>query len=163
MGKNKIGIILIILLLIILLFTISFGFFFIFKKINNQNQQSDNVEFEQQIDVEDITLFSLTDSIYTNLFIGEDGREHVIKLSVNFGLDSSKKKAKESQALMTTLTEKEAIVKDVIIGILRSETYEELIRVDTQEVLKEKILTEIQKEFNTDLIVKVYINDLVLQ
>lgn len=163
MAKNKIGMILIIVLLVVLLLTIGIGFFFIFKNLNTDQTQVTNVVQEEKIDINDIYLFELEDSIYTNLMLGEDNKEHVIKLSVNLGIDYSGKKTKESDTLVATLTEKIPVIKDNIIGVLRNKTYEELRRVDTQAVLKEEILLKLREEFSTDLIVKVYINDLILQ
>lgn len=164
MGKNKIGMILIIVLLIVLLLTIGIGFFFIFKNLNSDTTEASNIIVtENSIDINDIYLFEIEDSIYTNLMVGEDNKEHVIKLSLNLGIDYSGKNTKESDALTTTLTEKIPVIKDSVIGILRSKTYEELIRVDTQALLKEEILSSLQEVFNTDLIAKVYINDLILQ
>lgn len=163
MGKNKVGIMLIIALLMVLLLTITIGFFFIFKNLKTDATDTANIVETQSIDVNDIYLFELTDPIYTNLMLGEDNKEHVIKLSLNLGLDYSGKKTKESDALATTLSGKMPIIKDCIIEILRSKTYEELRRVDTQAVLKEEILLKLKEEFNTELIIKVYINDLILQ
>lgn len=163
MEKNKVMMIAIIALLVILLITISVGMFFMFKNLGkatnaNPEEQTTVVPAVKQ---EDIKLVTLSDPIYTNLLNGPDEKEHVIRLSLSLGVDCTKEK--EGDAFIEMVTAKDVIVKDVIIGVLRNKTFDELKKTDAQEILRDEILTNLQKEFDSNLIVTVYISDLFLQ
>ncbi len=159
MEKNKIMMILIIVLLVILLITIGVGFFLTFKNLNKG--QTVEEEVKEPVKQEDIQLVTYDDSLYTNLRKGDDGKEHVIRVGFSLGIDISNKK--ESEAFMLVLSEKTPIVKDVIIGVLRNKTYEELQKSDAQAVLREEILEKLQQEFESNLIVTIYLSDLFLE
>lgn len=159
MEKNKIMMIAIMVLLVVLLVTIGVGFFITLKNLNAGAASSE--EEERVVVQEDIKLLKLEDSIYTNLRKGIDGKDHIIKVSLSLGIDNTKEK--QATEFIETLIEKEVIVMDVAIGVLRNKTYEELQKSDTQEVLREEILSKLQQEFNSNLIVNVYMSDLFLQ
>lgn len=160
MEKNKIMMILIIVLLVILLLTIGVGFFITFKNLNSGDQITE--EEKEPVRQENIQLISYDgESLYTNLRTGDDNKKHVIRVGYSLGIDISDKK--ESEAFITTLSEKTPIVKDVIIGVLRNKTYEELQKSDAQAVLREEILEKLQQEFDSNLIVTIYLSDLFLE
>lgn len=157
-GKNKIMMIAIIVLLVILLVTVSIVSFFVIK--NFKSPDVEEVTQEEPVDKKDIQLFTLSDAIYTNLKVGTDRKEHVIRISASIAVDMSDKK--QSEEFYTLITANEVIVKDVIIGILREKTYEDL-QDNAREVLREEILSSLQKEFNSNLIVTVYLSDIFIQ
>lgn len=164
MGKNKIGMILIIVLLVTLLVLFAVGFAFLYKAMNKANEgPNSNITVEQIIPIEDIANFSVGDPIVTNLLEGPDKKEHVVKLSVNLGINASKETAKDAEKLMTTLETQKSVIKDIIIGVCRSKTYEELKTTDAQGVFKEEILLKAQETFATNLIVDVYIDEIFFQ
>lgn len=169
MGKNKsgnkIGMILIIVLLVALLVLFAVGFAFLYKAMNKANEGGEtNVVVEQQLAIEDITNFPLGDVIVTNLLEGPDKKEHVIKLTVSsLGINNSKDTSKEAGKLIPTLEAQKPIIKDTIIGICRSKTYEELNMTDARVVLKNEILVKLKEIFSTDLIVDVYIDEIFVQ
>lgn len=158
MEKNKVMMISIIVLLVILLITIGVGFFLTFKNLNNGAAPQEEVK--EVVKQEDIQLVTYDESIYTNLRTGDDNKDHVIRVGFSLGIDISDKK--ESEAFITSLSDKTPIIKDVIIGVLRNKTYEELQRSDAQAVLREEILEKLQQEFDSNLIVTVYLSDLFL-
>lgn len=159
MEKNKIMMIAIIVLLVVLLITIGLGFYFMFTNMGKTPEEE--TPEVKNISQEEIQLYILSDAIYTNLLVGTDNKEHVIKISVSLGIDISNEK--ESAAFLTMLADKEVVVKDVVTSTLRKKTFEELKKSDAQEVLRDEILSNIQKEFNSNLIAKVYISELFLQ
>lgn len=164
MGKNKMGMVLIIILLVALLVLFAVGFAFLYKAMNKTNGGVDNqITVEQTVPMEDITTFSIGDPIVTNLLKGPDGKDHVVKISVNLGINTSKKASKEAEKLLATLESQKTVVKDIILGVCRSKTYEELNETDARLVFKDEILLKIKEAFATNLIVDVYIDDILLQ
>ena len=163
MKKNKLGMILIIVLLVILLILFGVGFTFLYKalmKTNNVNQNT--VVVEQELPIEDITNFPIAEPIATNLLEGPDKKEHLLRISVNLGINTSKKEAKNAKKLMPLLEERIPIIRDTIVGVCNNKTYEELSK-NGRDILKDEILLKLQEVFSTELIVDVYINDYLIQ
>lgn len=159
MGKNKIGMTLIIVLLITLLILFGVGFTFLYKATNKASQfDTQVVVVEQEVAIEDITNFSIGAPIVTNLLEGPDKKEHLIRLSVSLGINTSKKVEKDAKELITILEEQKSIIKDTIVGICLNKTYEELSQ-NGRAILKDEILLNLKEKFNTDLIVDVYIDE----
>ena len=164
MGKNKIGMILIIVLLVTLLVLFAVGFAFLYKAMSKANEGTENnITIEQTVPIEDIANFPVGDPIVTNLLEGPDKKEHVVKLSVSLGINAGKETAKDSEKLIATLEKQKPVIKDIIIGVCRSKTYEELKATDAQEVFKNEILLKLQETFATNLIVDVYIDEIFFQ
>lgn len=161
MEKNKIMMIVIISLLLVLIGTIVglsvYAMRFLNKEAEEIPENTESVTVEQS----EIQLITLPDPISTNLAKGNDTKEHVIRLKVSVAVNMSEKK--ESPVLLQLLTDRTIVIQDVIIGVLRNKTYEELSATNTQEILREEILTKLQQEFNTNLISTVYISELFLQ
>lgn len=167
MSKNKMGMTLIILLLVVLLvlFAVGFGFLgFLYKAMNKTNDATDtNIVVQQTVPIEDITVFPLGETIITNLLKGPDQKEHVIKISVNLGINTSKETSKEAENLISNLELQKTIIKDTIIDICRNKTYEEMEMTNAKTVVKDEILASLQEIFATNLIVDVYIDDFFTQ
>ena len=164
MRKNKIGMILIIVLLVSLLILFAVGFTFLYKAMNKANEGGgNNIIVQQELSMEDIKNFSIGDPIVTNLLKGQDKKDHVVKIDVSLGINTSKDTSKESEELIATLEEQKPVIKDIIIGVCRSKTYEELNVTDARVVFKDEILLKLQETFATNLIVDVYIGEIFLQ
>lgn len=158
LDKNKAMMIAIIILLVVLLVTIGVGFFITFKNLDKSSAPKD--EKPTAVDQNNISLVT-ADEIITNLRVGADEKTHTIKVKISLGIDTSDKK--NSEEFITMLGEKDLVVSDVILGVLRNKTYEELNKGDAQEILRDEILGKLQQQFNTNLIVTVYVSDLFLQ
>lgn len=166
MGKNKTGVILIVVLLVALLVLFIFGFFALYKALNKANSDEPNasVVLSQEVPIEDITNFAVKEEpIITNLLKGPDKKEHIIKFNVSLGINTSKKVKKEATKLLTTLETQKLVIEDIIIGVCLSKTYEELSDNNARTILKDEILAKVQQAFNTNLIVDVYLSDLLIQ
>lgn len=166
MSKNKMGMTLIILLLVVLLVLFAVGFGFLYKAMNKTNDATDtNIVVQQTVPIEDITVFPLGETIITNLLKGPDQKDHVIKISVNLGINTSKETSKEAENLISNLELKKTktIIKDKIIDICRNKTYEEMEMTNAKTVVKDEILASLQEIFATNLIVDVYIDDFFTQ
>lgn len=164
MEKNKIMMIVIIVLLLLLIFTIVglsvYAINFLGKESEALPEEPAVVTFDQST----IDLIKMEDSMYTNLATGADGKEHVIRIKLSLAVDITDKKA--SAAFIELLNSRDVVIKDVVVGVLRSKTYEELSEANAtraQEVLREEILSNLQQEFNSNMIVTVYIDDLFIQ
>ncbi len=164
MGKNKIGMILIISLLVILLVLFAVGFGFLYKAMTKANEGGEaNLVIQKELPIEDITNFPIGEPIVTNLLKGPDKKSHLIKVNVSLGINTSKDVSKEANKFIPTLEVQKSVIKDIIVGICLSKTYEELDATDGRSVLKDEILLKLQETFETDLIVDVYIDEYFIQ
>lgn len=159
MGKNKVMIIVIIALLVVLLATIVGVTIYTIKTI--KGSEDPNLAVKETLKQENIQTVPVSDSIYTNLRDGEDGNGHVIRVKISLGIDITD--SKESTKLIEMLSAKEVVTKDVILGILRDKTFEDMKKTDSREILKNDILTKLQETFDSNLIVKIYIDDMFVQ
>lgn len=159
MDKNKVMMIVIIVLLVVLLGIIgTLTFFFLNSGIFGGGTDEPEVISLSQ---DDIKLYTLEDSIYTNLLKGEDNKEHVGRLSLSLGIDATEES--DATEFITKLSDNKEVIKDVVIGILRNKTYEELRNADGQEILRNEIVDKLRKQFDSNLIFTVYISDLMVQ
>ncbi len=160
--KNKILMVVIIALLVILLAAIAFLGFSVSKFLSGP--KDDNTEVtdttEISVPVDKIQTVNLSRPIATNLLKGADGASHNISVNPVIGVNITNKK--EGEKIVTLLTEKESIVRDICGDIVRSKTYEELSRPDGKDLLCQEILERLQEEFSSDLIYQVYADDFIL-
>jgi len=155
----------IIALLVILLGAVAFVSFYLFKTIGKNTSETANAASEAntatpvtKLTVDQIEKVPLSSPISTNLLTGDDGVEHYVKINLSIGVNNTDKK--ESPKMLTSLANNEMVVRDIILGILRNQTYEDLTLPEGQELLKDNIKSKLQDEFNSNLIVQVYISDL---
>jgi len=152
--------IVIIALLVLLLGAISAASFFFIKTMGKgDNAEAASTEAPAvKLTVDQIEKVPLSSPISTNLSAGRDGVEHYVKINLAIGVNNTDKK--ESPKMVTSLQSNEMVVRDIILGVLRNQTYDVLTDTDGQELLKDSIKTQLQEEFNSNLIVQVYISDL---
>ncbi len=159
--KNKIMMIVIIGLLVVLLSTTAGLSFLLIKNFKGQANAEEITDTAPVAEVkplkqEDIFTLKIAEPITTNLAVGANGEaNHMAKIALAIGVDNTKKK--ESNAIIELLTEKDIVIKDLVIKILSSKTHDELKRIDARDVLREDILRSLQDEFESNLIVAVYI------
>ncbi|MCL2461143.1 MAG: flagellar basal body-associated FliL family protein [Defluviitaleaceae bacterium] len=110
----------------------------------------------QRLSIDQITKVPLT-TVSTNLRVSADGSQNYIKLTIQVGVNNTVKK--ESDAIIKSLGDNEAVALDVVNGVLRNKTREELADpgMDTFQNLKNEITEKLQSAFNTNLIVDVYV------
>ncbi len=159
MDKNKIMMIIIIALLVVLLGSIV-GVFFMFKGYVNANAQQGNnepmVEFAD-VKYSEQTLISIP-SISTNLATSADGIPHTAKVDLAYSVVNNQE---ESAELITLLNEKQLVVQSIALETIRSKTYEEMMRTDSQQMLEEEILKKLQDTFETNLIYSVVVYNII--
>lgn len=164
MDKGKVVMIVIIGLLVVLLGIIGVVGFKLVSSMSGENAAAAEAAPEEVVlSPSEITVVPVTDPIATNLKEGADGVAHSVRVTVAIGVDTREDNAKESAELVTLLTEKEVIVKDTCLTVIRDKTYEELKQNDAKTVLSEEILVSLQEAFDTNLIYAVYISDIYVQ
>ncbi len=162
MEKSKIMFIVIIALLVILIGIIGFISFKAFSMLNAEAEPNNVVEQESSyVAISDIQTVALSSPISTNLKTGPSGLEYSIRVSVAIGVNMTDEE--NSAALVTLLTEKEPIVRDICLSVITNMTYEELKAGDTQAILSKAILLRLQEAFETNLIYDVYVSDIYIQ
>lgn len=158
MDKNKIMMIIIIALLVVLLGSI-IGVFFMFRSYVNTNAvpEEEIVAELPEVKYQDLTLVSIP-SISTNLATGEDGLTHTAKVELAYSVVTTEE---ESADMIALLAEKEKVIQSIVLETIRSKTYEEMMRTDTQQQLEDEILKKLQDAFETNLIYSVFIYDII--
>ena len=158
--KNKPLMIIIIALLVILLGTVAFALFY-FLNLTDQftNETGKTFESGVRLTVDQIEPVTLSSPISTNLLSTDDGVKRYVKINLSIGVNNTDKK--ESPKILESLRNNEMITRDIVLSILGGQTFEELSLIEGQELLKDNIKTRLQEEYNTNLIVQVYISDLV--
>ncbi|MCL2699108.1 MAG: flagellar basal body-associated FliL family protein, partial [Defluviitaleaceae bacterium] len=85
----------------------------------------------------------------------------VISIELSIGINNTVRR--ESDTMIALITDKERIVRNVALGVIRRKTIQELERPDGLELLERDILSRLQDQFNTNLIVRVIGSDMFLQ
>lgn len=166
MEKNKVMMIIIIVLLVVLLGTIVGVFLYTLNIIKQGNLQSSNrevvglVQEVPKLTVAEIETVPLSTAISTDLKISENGENHVIKLNVAIVVNNTDKK--ESPLIIELLKKNDALNTDLVLGILRNKTFED-IKQDGEEVLKDELLTKLRETYESNLIYSVILNGIILQ
>ncbi|MDR1639574.1 MAG: flagellar basal body-associated FliL family protein [Clostridiales bacterium] len=160
MEKNNTLMIVIIVLLVILLGSVGAVSFYAFKVFGNaQEPPPASAEAPpSKLSVEDIEKVNLSSPISTNLKVGTDGMDHYVKINLSIGVNKTDKK--ESPKMIEMLGANEMVTRDIVLNILRSKAIEDLDKPEGQELMKNAIREALQLEFESTLIVQVYISDL---
>jgi len=162
-NKNKMMMIIIIVLLAVLLIAIAAVSFIVFRVISAEpdDPASEILAVVPVLTPEEITIIELSSPIGTNLARGATGETHFIRLSLAVGVNNTQGSESENFAIL--IEESEPIVRDVMLGVIKSYTHEELSRPGGREVLRDEILDRLQNTFQNHLLVAVYISDWALQ
>lgn len=162
MEKNKIMLIVIMVLLVVLLGATVAGGIYLYNTFSStaSGEVQEEEEEEEPIDKSKNTLIEIGDAIQTNLLVGEDQQEHIIRINLSIDV---KGEEDDTEATVTNMNNRIVVIRDIINGILRKKTFEELKKVDGTENLKDEILDKLRKEFDTNSISSIYVNDIFLQ
>ena len=161
MDKNKLMMIIIIVLLLVMVGSIVAGTLFI---VNSMGAPT--IEADGQMPTQtpppppptqgEIRVFTMTDDIITNLLQAPGGRPHIVRLLMGIGIDNTDEEAADE--FFRLLADQEIVVQDLVTGILRRTTIDEITRIDGTDVLRDEILMAMQSRFGNNLIVEVYIS-----
>jgi flagellar basal body-associated protein FliL len=166
MEKGRKMMIIIILLLVILLGAIVGAAIYIVGQLNQQAAESvtefvPGGESVLQLKVDEITVYSLSTPINTNLQ-SEDTTSDVQRgIRASFGIGVDNRDVAAATEIVTQLTDKEVVARDIIIGILRNNSYEFFQDPASKDVISNTILVALQNAFGSNLIYKVYIGEMI--
>lgn len=139
--------------LILLTLIIVAGGITLFSVIGN-NQKEDSGE--NKVNSESLEIVYLDAPISSNLKIDQDGIPHIIRVAVGFEINSE---SKDYETFTEEFTNKQIVIRDTIISILRSETYNTI----NKETLGTKIKEQINTLLETEIITKIYFSDFFVQ
>ena len=160
MDKSKLMLTLIIVLLLLLLGTIVGAVMYIGTSLKN-TQAAAPPKPSANLSVDQIDLYPLSSAINTNLLAEKPGDNNAIRISITIGIDNTDKK--NSPDVLTLVQNKEAIVRDAALTILRGKTASYMKSDDGQQGFSKDLLDKLQTLFQTNLIVAVYISDIYVQ
>ncbi len=98
--------------------------------------------------------------VRANLLVDKDKEIHIAEINLSVGIDGNKE---DIEIILANMNSRITTVRDIINCILRKKTFEELKKADGIKNLKNEILNELRKEFNSNLISEIYVNDFFIQ
>lgn len=113
-----------------------------------------------QVDANNLAEFKLEAGSPINLASDGSGELHALKYGITIKLD---KTAKDYDKINTTLSESTSSVYDMTRDVVGQYTYIQVIDVNVQREIKEKLLAEFKEYFNTECIYSVEFYDWVAQ
>ncbi|HOA80311.1 MAG TPA: flagellar basal body-associated FliL family protein [Defluviitaleaceae bacterium] len=167
MEKSKVFIFVAIGILFTALIAVTVTLFFTLtslKDMNNTNNENGNLNGENNkivVNSEDIAILSIDEPITANLMQNnKDEDKHVLRISVGLALDKSQKDYKK---INEQLTEKMPVLRHIIINVIRNKNYDEVIQPNSQELMGQEILNELNKYFQTKTITDIYFGEFFVQ
>lgn len=112
-----------------------------------------------EIDSENLVLMDLSEPITVNI-VDAANKSHVARVVLALEVDS---KNKGYKAFIKTFGEKEIVVRDAVIALLRDQPYEMMSQVDAQEKLAEAIVIKVNELLGTTVVQNVYFGDFFVQ
>lgn len=162
-SNNKVMMIVIIALLVILLISVVVVSFFAINMLNSSEDPANSIPPVANILTPvDLYLFTLEEPISTNLRMGTDNRNSLIRVELTVAINNTPE-AEGSEELIELIYATEPIVRDVALRVLTRKTYEELRFSDGMGLISSEILRALQEEYGTHLIANVLITNQVLQ
>jgi flagellar basal body-associated protein FliL len=159
MEKNKLMMIIIIALLVLLLGTVGAVSFYVLNLVRSQPDPDAPSQIARGVTLDEIESISLGEFV-TNLAKTEQNKDRLIRISLSLAYDKTDKKA--SEALVEKINQHHHIARSIALACILSSTYDELIIPDGLANLADKIRVRLQEEFESNLIVDVYIDDWLL-
>lgn len=109
--------------------------------------------------LEDMATFDVEAQV-VNLKDDDSGKKHYVQVGVTLELD---KGSKDYEDLNSVLTSASGAVFDEARNIVQEYTYDEVTSQDTQDKIKEQILRNLQKKYNTQCIYNVSFSKFTVQ
>ncbi|NLI89172.1 MAG: hypothetical protein GX366_02005 [Epulopiscium sp.] len=137
------------------------GGFFIVTSLSTKDMPPSSEQVEGNINPKNVEIFQLEGDITTNLVSEEDkDSKHVIKITVGFAVN---KKSKDFKEVAKQFSEKEILIRNEVIEILRNQSYESMAKADAQETLSEIIVSRLSTLLFTQSIEDMYFGDFFVQ
>jgi len=162
MEKGKGMMLVIIGMLGVIIAALVAGFIFLFSQMDSDAGDATIVRQDPAAVSEmDILIVPLSNPVQTNLYVSPGGSRHVVRAYFGIGINNTD--ADAAQDFMREMMEREIAIMDRVTNILRRTTREELAHADGQDLIAEQILLILQDLFDTRMIVRVYVSNLVTQ
>ena len=162
MDKNKGMMIIIIAMLgLIIAAIVVFAIIVLPGLMNNDGQaqaQEPPTWYTQQISEQDIIPFTLSRDITANL-LSQGAERHIVRVTVGIGINNIDEEM--ASDFIDMLMEREIVILDTVTNILRRTTRDQLEMVGGSEAVADDILIALQDAFGSQLIVRVYLGNLV--
>ena len=156
-GKGMM-LIIIIMLGVIIVAIVAGAVFLLTSDFGNGGEMQIVIIEQPAISEQDIRAVTLSSDITTNL-LSHDGARHVVRVTVGVGINNTNES--EADDFISMLLEREIVMKDIATNILRRTTREQLAVVGGTEAVADEILEALQDAFGSQLIVRVYLGNLV--
>lgn len=174
MKKNLMSVLILALVLVNLVFTAILTFSIVpatqnANKLIEEVAQAIHLELnagkntgQNNVSMANLEAYNVNDGGTTtiNLKKGSDGEDHFAVVSMYLSLN---KEHEDYETYGTTMSSKDSIIKDTIISAVSAHTKEEMNDPDVQDEVEEEILVSLQALYNSDFIVAVGFNSLLLQ
>jgi flagellar basal body-associated protein FliL len=158
---DKIFKIIVSVVLVILLALGGVTSFLLFNMMNNKDNESNAAEETTVVTIpaKELEVVAIDDAITANI-VDEKGKAHILRVSLSLELHTKDKTYAE---VSSTLSNNVVIVRDEIINILRSQTYEMMMKNDAPEKLREEIQVRLNNKLNVTAIKTVFFGDFFVQ
>ena len=148
----------IIVLLVVVLGGVGFVVYSMQGMAGYASSEPVRTEGSSMLTLDQIEKVALSSPISTNL-LGTGGAQHFVNINLAVGVNNTD--TRDSPKILDSLRSSEAVIRDVVLGVIRSQSYHDLIQPEGQDLLREHIKTQLQETFDSNLIVQVFISDLV--
>lgn len=163
MKKNLITVIILAISIINLVFNILLVFVFVpsTKKTNNlindiaavlDLEIASQSEEDHVFDVGNLVPFELEQGSPINLASTDTDDNHVVQYGLTINID---KTASDYDKVKSNLESSKSLIYDMTRNIIGKYTYEQVIDVEVQKLIKEEILASLKETFNTECIYSV--------
>ncbi len=157
MDKNRIMMIIIIALLVVLLGSIVGVLVLVRGYVSSTTPEVEAREEIKDVSYTQLQFFEIS-TISTNLATGVDKIPRTAKVKIAYSVITDEE---ESEEMIALLTDKQLVIQSLALDTIRSKTYEEMMRSDSQQMLEDEILKKLQSEFQTNLIHSVLVFDVI--
>lgn len=125
----------------------------VFFMMNGANKMASS---EEKSSKQSMEIIHLDEPLNSNLKMDKDNIPHIVRIAVGFEIDN---KDKNYKTFMEDFSNKQIIIRDGIISLLRSQTYSEINKESLSDMIKEKV----NSLLGTDIIQTVYFGDFFVQ
>lgn len=125
----------------------------VFFMMNGANKTASS---EEKSSKQSMEIIHLAEPLNSNLKMDKDNIPHIVRIAVGFEIDN---KDKNYKTFMENFNNKQIIIRDGIISLLRSQTYSEINKESLSNMIKEKV----NSLLGTDIIQTVYFGDFFVQ
>lgn len=112
----------------------------------------------EKVPIEDLVFYDFEEEMIINFKPDADGKSHYAVVSISLAMNS---KHDDYETYGANISEKESLMKNVIIDVVGQYTFTE--GQANQEQMKAEILTELQEMFDSRFITQVIFSDIQFQ